>query len=231
MCSLALAGSACQAWPGTEHPACAHGEPPWAACRPVASSPGTNIAGLPRTPACPARSFLQGLFTLAVDPSPAVRKAVCMGLVAMLIAVPERLQPSMPDLIEYMLKSTQVRAARMRCGGREVPAVRGPSQAQAMQVATVALPPKSPTGAAGRGRGHRSGGLRVLDRLLRERDGQGRAAPLPAPRAASAPQEHGERWGWLADGSRGPGLRVFSLPRGAIAGADAARCAGCVCID
>lgn len=52
-------------------------------------------------------SFLQGLFTLAVDPAPAVRKAVCMGLVTMLMAVPERLQPSLPDLIEYMLKSTQ----------------------------------------------------------------------------------------------------------------------------
>lgn len=60
------------------------------------------------TPSPPARSFLQGLFTLAVDPAPAVRKAVCTGLVSALLAVPERLQPSLPDLIEYMLKSTQV---------------------------------------------------------------------------------------------------------------------------
>ena len=52
--------------------------------------------------------FLQGLFTLAHDPSPAVRKAVCTGLVAMLMAMPERLEPSMADLIEYMLQSTQV---------------------------------------------------------------------------------------------------------------------------
>jgi transportin-1 len=51
--------------------------------------------------------FLQGLFTLALDASAAVRKAVCQGLVAMLLAVPERLEPSLPDLIEYMLKSTQ----------------------------------------------------------------------------------------------------------------------------
>ncbi|GAB4816534.1 hypothetical protein N2152v2_003580 [Parachlorella kessleri] len=51
--------------------------------------------------------FLQGLFTLAHDPSPAVRKAVCTGLVAMLMAMPERLEPSMGDLIEYMLQSTQ----------------------------------------------------------------------------------------------------------------------------
>lgn len=38
-----------------------------------------------------------------------MRKAVCTGLVAMLMAVPERLQASMADLIEYMLKSTQAR--------------------------------------------------------------------------------------------------------------------------
>lgn len=56
----------------------------------------------------PPRRFLQGLFTLALDASPAVRKAVCTGLVSMLMAVPERLDASMADLIEYMLKSTQV---------------------------------------------------------------------------------------------------------------------------
>ena len=61
-----------------------------------------------------ACSFLQGLFTLALDGAPAVRKAVCTGLVAMLMAVPERLHASMADLIEYMLKSTQVGAA---CAG------------------------------------------------------------------------------------------------------------------
>lgn len=33
---------------------------------------------------------------------------MCQGLVAMLLAVPDRLEPSLPDLIEYMLKSTQV---------------------------------------------------------------------------------------------------------------------------
>ena len=63
---------------------------------------------------CAAHRFLQGLFTLALDPSTTVRKAVCQGLVAMLMAVPDRLAASMPDLIEYMLKSTQV--GRMQLG-------------------------------------------------------------------------------------------------------------------
>ncbi|PRW61530.1 transportin-1-like isoform X1 [Chlorella sorokiniana] len=52
-------------------------------------------------------NFLAGLFALALDASPAVRKAVCTGLVAMLMAVPERLEGNMTNLIEYMLKSTQ----------------------------------------------------------------------------------------------------------------------------
>jgi len=59
----------------------------------------------PHPPFC---SFLAGLFALALDASPAVRKAVCTGLVAMLMAVPERLEGNMTSLIEYMLKSTQV---------------------------------------------------------------------------------------------------------------------------
>ena len=67
-------------------------------------------------PPPPPHSFLQGLFTLAMDPSTAVRKAVCMGLVAMLLAVPDRLEPSMPDLIEYMLKATQVGGAGAQGG-------------------------------------------------------------------------------------------------------------------
>jgi transportin-1 len=51
--------------------------------------------------------YLQGLFTLAVDSSPAVRKNVCSSLVQSLYMVPERLEPSMPQLIEYMLQCTQ----------------------------------------------------------------------------------------------------------------------------
>eukprot|EP00887_Chlorella_sp_A99_P008169 scaffold12.g8169.t1 len=52
-------------------------------------------------------AYLQGLFTLAHDPSAPVRKAVCTGLVHSVLVAPERLRPSMPDIIEYMLASTQ----------------------------------------------------------------------------------------------------------------------------
>ena len=80
-----------------------------------AASLGTALWPHPLVPHWRCR-FLQGLFTLALDTSTAVRKAVCTGLVAMLMAVPERLEASMPDLIEYMLKSTQV--GRLRVPGR-----------------------------------------------------------------------------------------------------------------
>jgi hypothetical protein len=53
------------------------------------------------------RSYLQGLFSLAHDPEPRVRQAVCTGLVQALAAVPERLAGSMPQLVDYMLQSTQ----------------------------------------------------------------------------------------------------------------------------
>ena len=52
--------------------------------------------------------YLAGLFSLAHDTSAAVRKAVCTGLVHMVLIAPDRLRPSMPDIIEYMLASTQV---------------------------------------------------------------------------------------------------------------------------
>lgn len=52
--------------------------------------------------------YLSGLFALAHDPSTEVRKAVCTGLVQMLQLEPDRLQPHMHDIIEYMLASTQV---------------------------------------------------------------------------------------------------------------------------
>lgn len=65
------------------------------------------------------RRFLTALFALAHDPSPAVRKAVCTGLVAVLMSMPERLQPSMTDLIEYMLQSTQVPTFFWGLGGDE----------------------------------------------------------------------------------------------------------------
>ena len=55
------------------------------------------------------RRYVNGLFALAHDPSSDVRKVVCTGLVQMLHLQPNRLQPHMHDIIEYMLQSTQVR--------------------------------------------------------------------------------------------------------------------------
>ena len=62
--------------------------------------------------------FTEGLFRLATDPSLAVRRAVCAGLVHMLQLQPGLLAPQMRDVIQYMLESTQVRLARRaRCAG------------------------------------------------------------------------------------------------------------------
>ena len=51
--------------------------------------------------------YLRGLFALAHDAAPGVRRDVCAGLVQALVLAPERLQGSLPDLIEYMLGSNQ----------------------------------------------------------------------------------------------------------------------------
>lgn len=75
---------------------------------PTSHLPTPPLMSTPLFPSPPLRSFLAGLFALALDASAAVRKAVCTGLVSMLMAVPERLEGSMTNLIEYMLKSTQV---------------------------------------------------------------------------------------------------------------------------
>ena len=56
----------------------------------------------------PLCSYVQGLFTLALDPSAKVKRVVCTGLVKILLTVPERLEGSMPQIIEYMLQLTQV---------------------------------------------------------------------------------------------------------------------------
>eukprot|EP00191_Tetraselmis_sp_GSL018_P017971 CAMPEP_0177587948 /NCGR_PEP_ID=MMETSP0419_2-20121207/5948_1 /TAXON_ID=582737 /ORGANISM="Tetraselmis sp., Strain GSL018" /LENGTH=732 /DNA_ID=CAMNT_0019078081 /DNA_START=462 /DNA_END=2658 /DNA_ORIENTATION=- len=50
--------------------------------------------------------YLQGMFKLATDKSGGVRRLVCAGLVQMLQLSPERLQPNMSGIIEYMLQST-----------------------------------------------------------------------------------------------------------------------------
>lgn len=62
---------------------------------------------LPRALVERTDAYLQGLFTLAMDSSVDVKKNVCSALVQMLILAPDSLKPSMPQLIEYMLQSTQ----------------------------------------------------------------------------------------------------------------------------
>lgn len=53
-------------------------------------------------------TYRLGLFSLARDPSPGVRRAVCAGLVQLLRLQPEALAPQMRDIIAYMLESSQV---------------------------------------------------------------------------------------------------------------------------
>jgi transportin-1 len=50
-------------------------------------------------------NFLQGLFSLADDPAPEVRKLVCAALVELLEVQPSFLQPHIKNVIEYMLQA------------------------------------------------------------------------------------------------------------------------------
>ncbi|OAE34574.1 hypothetical protein AXG93_1487s1200 [Marchantia polymorpha subsp. ruderalis] len=52
-------------------------------------------------------NYLQGLFSLADDPAPEVRKLVCAALVELLEVQPNFLQPHMRNVIEYMLQANQ----------------------------------------------------------------------------------------------------------------------------
>lgn len=52
-------------------------------------------------------TYLQGLFALAHDASPVVRREVCVGLVQLLSIQPDRLQPFLYQIIEYMLSSNE----------------------------------------------------------------------------------------------------------------------------
>lgn len=52
--------------------------------------------------------YLEGLFALAHDSSNAVRREVCVGLVQLLTLQPDRLQPFLYQVIEYMLQSNEV---------------------------------------------------------------------------------------------------------------------------
>ena len=50
-------------------------------------------------------TFLQALFALATDTVGDVRKCVCQALVMLLEVAPEKLQPMMPNIVQYMLQA------------------------------------------------------------------------------------------------------------------------------
>ena len=52
-------------------------------------------------------AFTQGLFARASDESPEVRQQVCQALVMMLEVRPDTLLPHLPNLVDYMLHSSQ----------------------------------------------------------------------------------------------------------------------------
>jgi len=72
--------------------------------------PATLVANIER--------YLQGLSSLANDPSPEVRKGVCQAIVLLLDVYVEALMPHMPSIIEFMLKATgdpEVEVSREAC--------------------------------------------------------------------------------------------------------------------
>ena len=52
-------------------------------------------------------TYMNGLFAVATDASPDVRKRVCEAMVMLLDVDLARLAPQMPNVITYMLQSTQ----------------------------------------------------------------------------------------------------------------------------
>src|SRR5271169_2467723 len=52
-------------------------------------------------------AFIQTLFRLATDPSPDVRKNVCQALVQLVDVRPDKIAPSIKDVVQYMLISTE----------------------------------------------------------------------------------------------------------------------------
>ena len=52
-------------------------------------------------------TFIQMLFRLATDPSPDVRKNVCQALVQLVDVRPDKIAPSINDVVRYMLISTE----------------------------------------------------------------------------------------------------------------------------
>lgn len=51
--------------------------------------------------------YLQGLFARAGDENPGVRQEICRSLVMVLEARPDKLEPYLPSVIDYMIYSTQ----------------------------------------------------------------------------------------------------------------------------
>jgi hypothetical protein len=58
---------------------------------------------------------LQAVFKLATDENPGVRREVCIGFCQLISVHPELLQAQLPQLIEYMLVSNQVRPLLSAC--------------------------------------------------------------------------------------------------------------------
>jgi transportin-1 len=54
-------------------------------------------------------SILQAVFKLATDESSGVRREVCIAFCQLVAVHPELLQAHLPQLVEYMLVSNQVR--------------------------------------------------------------------------------------------------------------------------
>lgn len=55
----------------------------------------------------PTHRYLQALFALAHDAVAAVRKEVVVGLVQLLSVQPDKLQPFLYQVVEYMLQSNE----------------------------------------------------------------------------------------------------------------------------
>lgn len=69
--------------------------------------PGSYLTLTPTLKPYLCHRYVQGLFSLATDASPAVRKAVCTGLVQLLSLSAGSLEANLHSVIEYMLASTQ----------------------------------------------------------------------------------------------------------------------------
>ncbi|KAI7864176.1 armadillo-type protein [Spinellus fusiger] len=56
---------------------------------------------------CEMEAYLAGLFATAADPHPKVRVEVCRSFVLLIDARPDKMEPYLPSIIEYMIYSTK----------------------------------------------------------------------------------------------------------------------------